>query len=176
MSKTLAWDLGAGSEHHDAGVVRHPTKRKIFRTWPLMATGAVSFRLPSLPMAPAEMREKLARSCTRTPSGGIATSPTEQPKTRGRQGPVQTHVGMHAQTGGISEGTVGLEAQFRCRTKESEFRLGLHARVGLCGCLSGSPAGVLSLRCASRPCRLGITRSNSGPCFLIQRPRAGLIL
>ena len=58
LSKTLAWDLGAGSEHHDAGVVRHPTKRKIFRTWPLMATGAVSFRLPSLPMAPAEMREK----------------------------------------------------------------------------------------------------------------------
>ena len=75
---------------------------------------------------------------------------------------MQTHVGMHAHAREISEGNVGSEAQFFYRAKEGEFRLGLHARVGLRGCLSGSPAGVLSPRCASRPCRLGIASSNSG--------------
>ena len=57
----LAMGFGAGLEHHDAGVFRHPTKRKICRTSALMATGAFSFRPPSLPMARAEMHRKSRR-------------------------------------------------------------------------------------------------------------------
>ena len=53
--------FGAGLEHHDAGVFRHPTKRKICRASALMATGAFSFRPPSLPMARAEMHRKSRR-------------------------------------------------------------------------------------------------------------------
>ena len=63
---------------------------------------------------------------------------------------MQTHVGMHAYTREISEGIVGLEAQFFYRTKESEFRLALHFRVGQQGHLSGSPCGGPLLRL---PCR-----------------------
>ena len=63
---------------------------------------------------------------------------------------MQTHVGMHAYTREISEGIVGLEAQFFYRTKESEFRLALHFRVGQQDHLSGSPRGESSLRW---PCR-----------------------
>ena len=63
---------------------------------------------------------------------------------------MQTHVGMHAHTREISERNVGLEAQFFYRTKESEFRLALHFRVGQQDHLSGSPRGGSSLRW---PCR-----------------------
>ena len=116
-----------------------------------MATGAVSFRLPSLPMAPAEMREKLAHSCTRTPSGGIATSPTEQPKTRGRQGPIckRTWGCTHTHTRYPKEMHVGMHAHPRERRRQNSGWLftselacvGVRVEVPLACCRSDAPVG-----------------------------------
>ena len=64
---------------------------------------------------------------------------------------MRAHMAMHAQARWISEGNVGLEAQFFSRANEQEFRLGLRFPVGLQGHLSKNPSGNLMLRW---PCRL----------------------
>ena len=64
---------------------------------------------------------------------------------------MRAHMAMHAQARWISEGNVGLEAQFFSRANEQEFRLGLRFPVGLQGHLSKNPSGELMLRWPRRP-------------------------
>ena len=138
--------FGSALKHNNAGVFRHPTQRKSCSSWPFMAIAAFNSTLSDNPMAPSEMREKLARSCTRTPSGGIATSPTRDPKQRPNQRRTQAHARTHSRTRKISEWNVGSEAQFCSSLNEREFRLGPHFPVGRWGHLSRTPTGESALR------------------------------
>ena len=90
-------------------------------------------------------------SCPRPQGGGIATTPTKDPKQRPNQRRTQAHERMHARTRKISEWHVGLEAQFFSWLNERELRLGLNCRVGRWGHLSRTPSGESALRWPHRP-------------------------
>ena len=175
--------FGAGLEHHDAGVFRHPTKRKICRTSALMATGAFSFRPPSLPMARAEMREKSRRvygngSRSRNGHSNPMNDRYLRPKKKGWRAHIQhtrTHARTHAQLPefGRLKSRIGSE-RIRRETRQI-FSLWVNEQ----GHLSGSPHGESSLRWPCRATRptpsIAIVWKNNpenkdpsvfeGPCF-----------
>ena len=139
--------FGAGLEHHDAGVFRHPTKRKICRMSALMATGAFSFRPPSLPMARAEMRKKSRRVYGN--GHGVPMTPRPpwiaESKSQNRKAGVlrsRTHARTHAQFPGFG----GLRSPVFLQPRRREARRIFFVRVTQQGHLSGSPHGGSSLR------------------------------
>ena len=96
--KTLAHGVGPLQEHNNAGVFRHPPKRKSCSSPLEMATGAFAFRLAIISMATAEVVRWLVHEqdprVAQSPRRPLAKCPQWQIKSTGQR----THAHKHRHT------------------------------------------------------------------------------
>ena len=117
-----------------------------------MATAAAIGMMADAQQARAETcTTTRPRSCTKRPSGAIATTPTNHPERSVAAAYMRERETVRARAPVISEEIVRLQAQLSEHTKERELRLALHGPIDEKGRPRKSRACELTVRSPGRP-------------------------
>ena len=120
--------------------------------WPSMATAAAIGKPADAQRARAETCTRTRpRSCTKRPSGAIATTPTNHPERRLAAAYMRERETVRARAPVISEEIVRLQAQLSEHKKERELRFALHGPIDDKGRPRKSRACELTVRSPARP-------------------------